>query len=67
MDDLKQALFAQIYEYLKHEVFPVVHTGNTIIDLAVNYIDFANREKKIIQFSVLRRIWWGKGDAKLLL
>lgn len=47
MEDLKQALFVQIYDYLKYEVFPVVHTGNTIIDLAINYIDFANREKKL--------------------
>ena len=38
MDDLKRALFVQIYDYLKYEVFPVVHTGNTIIDLAYNYI-----------------------------
>ncbi len=47
MDDLKRALFVQIYDYLKYEVFPVVHTGNTIIDLAYNYIHFANREKKL--------------------
>ncbi|MBF8807700.1 MAG: TetR/AcrR family transcriptional regulator [Enterococcus lacertideformus] len=47
MDELKQALFVQIYDYLKYEVFPVVHTGNTIIYLAFNYINFAKREKKL--------------------
>lgn len=60
MDDLKQALFAQIYEYLKHEVFPVVHTGNTIIDLAVNYIDFANREKKLYSSLYLEEYGGGR-------
>ena len=60
MDDLKQALFAQIYEYLKHEVFPVVHTGNNIIDLAVNYIDFANREKKLYSSLYLEEYGGGK-------
>lgn len=47
MDDLRQALFEQIYDYLQYEVFPVEHTGNTIIDLAFNYIHFARREKKL--------------------
>lgn len=60
MDDLKQALFAQIYEYLKHEVFPVVHKGNNIIDLAVNYIDFANREKKLYSSLYLEEYGGGR-------
>ncbi|MGX7174314.1 TetR/AcrR family transcriptional regulator [Enterococcus ratti] len=47
MEELKQELLTQIYDYLKYEVFPVVHTGNTIIDLAFNYINFAIREKNL--------------------
>lgn len=60
MDDLKRALFVQIYDYLKYEVFPVVHTGNTIIDLAYNYIHFANREKKLYSSLYLEEYGGGK-------
>ena len=60
MDDLKRALFVQIYDYLKYEVFPVVHTGNTIIDLAYNYIHFANREKKLYSSLYLEEYSGGK-------
>lgn len=60
MDDLKRALFVQIYDYLKYEVFPVAHTGNTIIDLAYNYIHFANREKKLYSSLYLEEYGGGK-------
>jgi hypothetical protein len=33
--------------YLAKEVFPVKHTGNTIVDLALNYIHFATSESKL--------------------
>ncbi|MGM0274601.1 TetR/AcrR family transcriptional regulator [Enterococcus sp. AZ080] len=60
MDDLKHALFEQIYDYLKYEVFPVEHTGNTIVDLALNYIHFANREKKLYSSLYLEEYGGGR-------
>ncbi len=60
MDDLKHALFEQIYDYLKYEVFPVEHTGNTIADLALNYIHFANREKKLYSSLYLEEYGGGR-------
>lgn len=60
MDDLRQALFEQIYDYLQYEVFPVEHTGNTIIDLAFNYIHFARREKKLYRSLYLEEYGGGK-------
>ena len=67
MDDLRQALFEQIYDYLQYEVFPVEHTGNTIIDLAFNYIHFARREKKLYRSLYLEEYGGGKEMQKFLL
>ena len=64
MDDLKHALFEQIYDYLKYEVFPVEHTGNTIVDLALNYIHFANREKKLYSSLYFWKSMAEERDAK---
>lgn len=47
MDDLKEVLFERIHDYLSKEVYPVVHTGHTIIDLSLNYIHFAKNENKL--------------------
>ncbi|MGM0123790.1 hypothetical protein IGI37_001164 [Enterococcus sp. AZ194] len=44
MDDLKQELYNQIHQYLSEHVFPAVHTGRPLIDLALNYIHFAVNE-----------------------
>ena len=60
MDDLRQALFEQIYDHLQYEVFTVEHTGNTIIDLAFNYIHFARREKKLYRSLYLEEYGGGK-------
>lgn len=61
MDDLKNALITQIHHYLATEVFPVERTGNTIIDLALNYIGFANREKRLYRALYLEE--YGGGEA----
>ncbi|MGX7198457.1 TetR/AcrR family transcriptional regulator [Enterococcus nangangensis] len=47
MDDLKDAVYEKIYHYLGDEVFPVRHTGDIIVDMCLNYIHFAKREKKL--------------------
>ncbi|MGC6767157.1 TetR/AcrR family transcriptional regulator [Enterococcus sp. LJL128] len=60
MDDLKEALFAKIHRYLSTEVFPVEHTGNTIIDLALNYIHFAKNESKLYRALYLEEYGGGQ-------
>lgn len=47
MDDLKDAVYEKIYHYLGDEVFPVSHTGDVVVDMGLNYIHFAKREKKL--------------------
>jgi AcrR family transcriptional regulator len=60
MDDLKEELFEKIHQYLATEVFPVEHTGNTIVDLALNYIHFANNESKLYRALYLEE--YGGGE-----
>lgn len=60
MDDLKEELFEKIHSYLATEVFPVKHTGNTIIDLALNYIHFAKNENKLYRALYLEEYGGGK-------
>jgi len=45
MDDLKDALFEKIESYLTNEVFINEITGDPLVDMALNYIHFAAREK----------------------
>ncbi|GAA3021508.1 TetR/AcrR family transcriptional regulator [Tetragenococcus solitarius] len=47
MDDLKQALLKEIFDYLSAEVLPKDHTGDKLVDLGFNYIKFAIKEKKL--------------------
>ncbi|MBL1230772.1 TetR/AcrR family transcriptional regulator [Enterococcus sp. BWB1-3] len=60
MDDLKEALFDKIHSYLSTEVFPEKHTGNTIIDLALNYIHFAKKESKLYRALYLEEYGGGQ-------
>lgn len=60
MDDLKEALFDKIHTYLATDVFPVPHTGRTIIDLALNYIHFAKRENKLYRALYLEEYGGGQ-------
>lgn len=60
MDDLKEELFEKIHQYLAKEVFPVMHTGNTIVDLALNYIHFAKNESKLYRALYLEEYGGGK-------
>lgn len=47
MDDLKQTLIQDIFDYLSTEVFTREVTGNKLVDFGLNYIDFATSEKRL--------------------
>ncbi|MDN6640045.1 MAG: TetR/AcrR family transcriptional regulator [Tetragenococcus sp.] len=47
MEDLKQALLKEIFDYLSTEVLPKEHSGDKLVDLGFNYIVFATKEKKL--------------------
>ena len=61
MDDLKSALINQIYDYLATEVFPIERRGDVIVDLTLNYIGFANKEKGLYRALYLEE--YGGGDS----
>ncbi|OTN77253.1 hypothetical protein A5886_002350 [Enterococcus sp. 8G7_MSG3316] len=61
MDDLKSALISQIYDYLATEVFPIERRGDIIVDLTLNYIGFANKEKRLYRALYLEE--YGGGDS----
>lgn len=60
MEDLKEELFQKIHKYLANDIFPVKHTGNSIVDLALNYIHFANNENKLYRALYLEEYGGGK-------
>lgn len=60
MDDLKGQLFDRIHQYLANEIFPVEHTGNAIVDLALNYIHFAKDEPKLYRALYLEEYGGGQ-------
>lgn len=60
MDDLKEELFEKIHYYLANDIFPVKHTENTIVDLALNYIHFAKNESKLYRALYLEEYGGGK-------
>lgn len=47
MDDLKDAVYEKIYHYLGEEVYAIPHTGDVVVDMALNFVHFAKREKKL--------------------
>lgn len=44
MEDLKQALFAKVKEYIVEIVYAEERTGDRILDICLNYVHFANAE-----------------------
>ncbi|KAF1301359.1 MULTISPECIES: TetR/AcrR family transcriptional regulator [Enterococcus] len=64
MDDLKNALIDKILNYLATDVFPIEHTGNTIIDLALNYIEFATTKRRLYRAMYLEEYGGGKKIQK---
>ena len=53
MDDLKESLFEKIKTYLQEDVYGRVVTGNPLIDMNLNYIQFATDEKKLYRYLYL--------------
>ncbi|EOL41870.1 TetR family transcriptional regulator [Enterococcus phoeniculicola] len=47
MEDLKNELLDLIFSKLKNEIFPVPHTGDKVIDLGLNYINFAKQHHNL--------------------
>lgn len=60
MEDLKHALIKKVHDYLAVEVFPVEHTGEKIIDLALNYIGFATKERRLYRAMYLEEYGGGQ-------
>ncbi len=61
MEDLKSALISQIFDYLATEVFTIERRGDIIVDLTLNYIGFANKEKRLYRALYLEE--YGGGDS----
>ncbi len=47
MEDLKQVLVKEIIDSLSEKFLDKEVTGNKLVDLGVNYIEFANQEKQL--------------------
>lgn len=47
MEDLKEAVFLKIESYLSEVIFNEVRTGDSVIDMGLNYIYFAQKENKL--------------------
>lgn len=60
MEDLKKAMIHQVHGYLAKDIFPVKHTGNTIIDMALNYIGFATKNRRLYRAMYLEEYGGGK-------
>lgn len=60
MEDLKEVLLDKLYNYLSTEVLPVEHTNRPVIDLALNYIHFAGKQKQLYRSLYLEESGGGK-------
>lgn len=49
MDDLREAFFEEVEKYLRDEVFNKEISGDPIIDLTLNYVEFAKNEKMLFR------------------
>lgn len=47
MEDLKQTLIKEIFDDLTEKVFSIEHTGDKLIDISINYIDFAQKNPRL--------------------
>ncbi|MGX7199716.1 TetR/AcrR family transcriptional regulator [Enterococcus nangangensis] len=47
MDELKEAVFDRIHDYLGEEIFTKAITGDNVVDMGLNYIYFAKHENKL--------------------
>jgi len=49
MDDLKESVLEAIFDDLFHNVFPVEVTGDPLVDTALNFIRYANKNPRIFR------------------
>jgi AcrR family transcriptional regulator len=49
MDELREAFFEEVETYLRDEIFSREISGDSIIDLTLNYVDFAKKEKMLFR------------------
>lgn len=47
MGELRDALFERIYKHLEEDIYSAEHTGDPIIDMALNYVEFAKKEPRL--------------------
>ncbi|QGP77169.1 TetR/AcrR family transcriptional regulator [Tetragenococcus halophilus] len=60
MEDLKQTLIKEIFDDLTKKVFSVEHTGDKVIDISINYIDFAQKNPRLFMAMYLDEKGGGK-------
>ena len=49
MEELREAFFEEVEDYLRNEVFNKEVSGDPIIDLTLNYVEFARKEKMLFR------------------
>ncbi|MBO0477426.1 TetR/AcrR family transcriptional regulator [Vagococcus sp. DIV0080] len=49
MDELREAFFEEVETYLRDDIFSKSISGDPIIDLTLNYVDFAKKEKMLFR------------------
>src|SRR5699024_4075093 len=47
MQDLKTTLIEDIFTELKQSIFVQEHTGDKLVDICINYIDFSQKKPKL--------------------
>lgn len=67
MEDLKQTLIKEIFDDLTKKVFSVEHTGDKVIDISINYIDFAQKNPRLFMAMYLDEKGGGKACMIFLI
>ncbi|HIY57569.1 MAG TPA: TetR/AcrR family transcriptional regulator [Candidatus Tetragenococcus pullicola] len=60
MQDLKKSLIEKVYQDLEEQVFSVEHTDDKLVDMCLNYIDFAKKNPSIFMALFLDERGGGK-------
>lgn len=60
MEDLKRALIKKVHDYLADDIYPVVRTGDKVVDIALNYIGFATKERRLYRAMFLEEYGGGQ-------
>lgn len=49
MDELRDAFFERVEDYMRNDIFERFITGDPVIDMAINYVNFAKTDKKLFR------------------